>query len=442
MRRAWLVLGKDVRVLVRSRLLLTALVAYPLLVALLIGLVAAFAASRPRVALVDNDGLPDRLALGGQVFDLDALIDRVAGEVELVRLDEAEARRQLDVGEVVATVTVPEGFVADLRGMIRSPTLVLRTAGGGLTPRVRREVESLVYSLNRRLQDAYIEQNLEYIQLLIEGGSGEVFGRRLELLGLEQARELLAELPPGPRLDRIRAFVDIAESALGQTDEALRATANPIELEEATERGRTWALSAQVQAYGLALTAAFLALVVAAGALAAERDEGVLLRLRAGFAHPGELLSAKVGLAALAAAVVGSLLALAVGLAVEVGEVPGGQPWLRLPLLALGLALAGASLGALGALLGALAREARSASLVAVLVVLPLLLLALVPDGVSSVVTAISAAFPVRHAVELFEAALYEPSPWETLAVEASWLVALGLAYLAAARLAMRRLFA
>ena len=440
MRRAGLVLAKDLRVLARSRLLLAALLLYPLLVAVLVGLVAGYASSRPRVALVDLDGLPKELAIGGQSFDLDAIIDRVASEVELVRLGQDEASRQLATGQVVATVTVPEGFVADLRGMMRSPRLVLRSAGGALSPRVTREVQALVYSLNRRLQEAYIKQNLGYIRLLIDGGTGEVFGRRLELLGLTRARALLAELPPGPRLDRIRRFVDVAQSALGGTEDALRATANPIELEEAPERGRTWALSAQVQAYALALTAAFLALVLAAGALAAERDEGVLQRLRAGFARPGELLGAKLALAALAAAVVGLAIAVGAGVAIELGDVEGGEPWARLPLLAVGLALAGAALGGLGALLGAIAREARTASLVGVLVVLPLLLLALVPDGVSAVVTVVSTAFPVRHAVELFDAALFDSSPWRTLAVESAWLVGLGVVYAAAARVAMRRL--
>ena len=269
-----------------------------------------------------------------------------------------------------------------------------------------------------------------------------MFGRELELLGLERTRELLDELPSGPRLDRIRRFVERGPVRARGDRRGSARDCEPDRAVQAPERGRTWTLSAQAQAYGLALTAAFFALVLAAAALAAERDEGVLQRLRAGFAGPFELLAAKLGLASLAATVVGLLLAAAAGVAVEVGDVPGGQPWSRLPLLALGLALAGGVLGALGALLGALAREARTAALVAVLVALPLLLLALVPDGVSSVATSISAAFPVRHSVALFEAALYERSPWGSLAVEASWLLALGLAYAAAARLAMRRLFA
>jgi hypothetical protein len=64
MRSLALLLGKDLRRLVRSPLLLAALVVYPLLVALLVGLVVRYAGERPRVALVDRAGLPRSISLG------------------------------------------------------------------------------------------------------------------------------------------------------------------------------------------------------------------------------------------------------------------------------------------------------------------------------------------------------------------------------------------
>ncbi len=65
-RRIGLLLGKDLRVLGRSPALLVALVLYPVLIALLVGLVARFAADRPRVAFVDQDEIPNELVVGGQ----------------------------------------------------------------------------------------------------------------------------------------------------------------------------------------------------------------------------------------------------------------------------------------------------------------------------------------------------------------------------------------
>lgn len=439
MRRVVDILRKDLLVLRRSPLLLGVLVAYPLLVALLVGVVAGYANAKPRVAFVDRDGLPETVTLGGTEFEIGPLIDRVAREVDLVPMSAAEAERQLETGRAVAAVVVPPGFVADLEGMTRSPRLILETTRGGLAPRVTQQMQALVFSLNRELQDSYIESNLRLVELIVSGGRGDFLGQELDVLGLDRTAGVLAEVDD-PRLAPVRRFITTARLALGQTGGVLRATASPIRLDMAPERGRTWALSAQVQAYGLALTITFLALILAAGSLAAERDENVIGRLARGLVTLGQLVWAKVALAAVVALALGSAIALVFGVAVEIGDVPGGEPWERLPLLAAGLALAGASVGALGALVGAVSREGRTASLVAVLVVLPILFVGLVPPQVSPAAGYVSDALPFSHAVDLFVAALYETDPWGRVAIEAAWLAGLGLVFGGLARAASRRL--
>jgi ABC-2 type transport system permease protein len=439
---AWLLLRKDLRVLRRSPLLLVVLLAYPLLVAGLVGLVAAYASSKPRVAVVDEDNLPTTLVLGGHRFHVDRAIAHVSHDVKLVRLESGEAERELRTGKVVAVITVPRGFVADLRGMVHSPRLLLQKTHGGLSPRVTQQVQALVYSLNHELQTAYIASNLQYVRLILHGGHGSFLGRDFQILGLDGTEQELRHLPPGKRLDAIREFVRDARLALAQTDDALRATANPIQLVQAPEHGRTWALSAQVQAYALALTISFLTLVLAAGALAAERDENVIGRLVRGLVGLGELVSAKIMLAALVALGVGFAIALAFGVVIQVGGVTGGEPWSRLPLLCVGLALAGASLGALGTLLGALARESRTASLVSLLVVLPIVFLGLVPREVVPVAGYLSDALPFAHSVRFFGAALYDASPWAGVVREGAWLLGLAAVFAAAARAGARRLLA
>src|SRR5207253_4161545 len=134
-------------------------------------------------------------------------------------------------------------------------------------------------------------------------------GRHFSVLGLDRAGVLLDRLPPRAEVLQLRDFVRDAHLALALTDNAIRATANPIQLEEAPQHGRTWALSAQVQAYALALTISFLALVLSAGALAAERDENTIGRLSRGLVRPGQLVSAKVALAAAVALALGFSLA-------------------------------------------------------------------------------------------------------------------------------------
>jgi len=440
MRSVALVVAKDLRILRRSPLLLGVLVAYPILIALLVGLVAGYANAKPRVALVDEEGLPAVVVVGGERFDVAGTIERVDDDVTLVRLPGDEAGRQLRSGKIVASLTVPEGFLADLRGMVRSPRLVLRTTQGGISTRVVQQVEALVYALNRQLQRAYIDANVGYIRLIQRGGSGTFLGRRFDVLGLDGTARALEELPPDERVDEIREFVRVAGLALDQTDDALRATANPIELVRGADRGRTWVLSAQIQAYALALTITFLTLLLAAAALASERDENAIGRLGRGLVTLGELVAAKVVLAAALALALGLAIVLSFGLIIELGGVEGGEPWGRVPLVVAGLALAGASLGALGALLGALVREARAASLVALLVVLPIVFLGLVPREVVPVAGWVSNAFPFVHAVRLFASALYDASPWSVLAREAAWLAGLGAVFALLARLGARRL--
>jgi ABC-2 type transport system permease protein len=431
-------LRKDVRTLLRTPALLAVLLAYPVLIAALLGLVAGYANAKPRVAFVDEDGLPAHIVVGHHTFDVAATIKEVSRNVTLVRLDQDEAKRQLADGKIVAVLTVPPGFVATLQQMTKSPTLEVSVTRGGTSGRVRQQVQALVYTLNQKLQGAYIDANLDYVRLLLHGGDGSFLGQRFNVIGLDGTKKVLDTLPQDERVKRIQDFVHDARLALARTDDALRATAAPIQLVELPQRGRTASLSAQVQSYALGLTITFLSLVLAAGALAGERDENVLGRLARGLVPPGRLVAAKVALAGVVATVLGLGVALAFAAVIVVGDAPGGEPWSRLPLLAAGLALTGAALGAVGSLVGALAREARTASLVAVLLVLPIVFLGLIPPEVFAAAGWVSDALPFAHGVRLFSATLYDLHPWGAVAREAAWLVALGAIFSLLARSAVR----
>jgi hypothetical protein len=449
MRKVALLLAKDLRILGRSPALLAALILYPVVFAVLVGLVVRYASDRPRVAFVDLDRLPETLTVGGQRFNVPQVISEVQGSVDLVPMDEEEADRQLATGGIVAEIVVPPGFASKLRGMVESPKLVLKTARGGLSGRVEQQTQALVYALNQRLQTAYIKANLAYVRLIVEGGQGSFLGEEFDIVGLDRAAEMLDEIERTSddpeikeRARELATFVREARLALGASDQSLRATANPIQLEVDTKAGRTWLLSAQLQAYALGLTLAFICVLLAAAALAAERDENVIGRLLRGLVRLVDLVLVKVLLAALVAVGLGFAIALMFGALAEIFDVSGGEPWQRLPLLVVGLALAGAAFGAFGALIGALSRESRTAVLVAFLATLPLVLVGLVPEGAARAAWWAARAFPFSHSVDFFQAALYDTNPWGTLAREAAWLLALGLAFGAAARLAVRRLLA
>jgi hypothetical protein len=445
MRRIGLLLGKDARVLARSPVLTGALVVYPLLIALLVGLVVRYAGERPRVALVGAAGLPSVLVVGERSFDVQAMLQQAKG-VRFVDMSAAQAERELDTGRVLATLVIPEHFAATLRGLRESPRIVLETGEGGLSSRVVEKVRALVYDVNLELQQAYIQANLAAVDLLLRGGSGTIGKTRFTLLGIDraelalQALERSAEPKVAARARKLLRFVRQLRGAVGQVGDFLAATANPIRLDTAAKTGRTWLLSAQVQAYALALALAFATVLLGAAALTSEREEHVLGRLARGLVGLGQLLLEKTLLAAAVAVSLGLALALAFGLVVELGGVSGGEPWSRLPLLALGLVLAGAAFGAFGVLLGTLAREPGTAALLAFLVALPLTLIAAVPHASLAAAAPLADLFPFGHSVSLFTSALYDARPAATVAREAAWLAALAAAFLVGARLAVRRL--
>jgi ABC-type multidrug transport system permease subunit len=446
MRRVGFLLGKDLRTLSRSPALVVGLLVYPLFIALLVALVVRFASERPRVAFVDLDRLPEVLVVGGQKFDVDDVISRVETEVDLVPLGEEEAEKALANGDVVASITVPRGFASRLRGMIRSPVLVLKTTGGGLSDRVERQTEALVYNLNRQLQDRYIDASLGYVETLREGGRGTFLGNEFDVIGLKGVGRILAglarttddpDVAKGVR--ELRSFVGEAMLALAQSDETLRATANPIEFEQ-REAGESSPFgSAELQGAALALTLAFLCMLVASAGIAAERDENTVGRLARGLVRLRELVAAKVALAVVLAVGLGVALATVFGIALELGA-SEDEPWQRLPLLAVGLALAGAAFGGLGVLLGVLARESRTASFLTLLVALPIVLLGFLPEVSVAPAAWISEVFPFVHSARFFESALYGASPWGELARESIWLLGLAAGFALAARAGVRRL--
>jgi hypothetical protein len=441
-------LAKDIRILRRSPLMVGLLVVYPLALAVLVGAVIADAGARPRVAFVDNDHLPERASVGNLHIEIGDLLRSVRNEVELVPMGQAQATRALARGDVVAAVVVPRGFLAQLRSLLASPTLTLETSRGAARDRVLREVQSVVFRLNLRLQAVFLESNIAYLRTLVHGGSTQFLGRTVTVLGLQNAEtrvnEILATLPKDdPRVASLTAIARFAGQttlALGAAEGTLRATAHPVELHEVVRPGRSYLLGSQLQSYALAVSLCFVGVLLAAGAIALERDENVIGRLSRGLAGPTALIVEKVLLTALACVLLGGLLAIAFGAAVSIEGAGAGQPWLRLPLLVPALAAAGAAIGALGVLVGTLARELRTAAILALALVLPVIFLGIVPRELSSTAADISTVFPFAPSAHVYSDVLFVSAPLGGLASGIGHLALLTLVFGGLARLAAPRL--
>jgi ABC-2 type transport system permease protein len=177
----------------------------------------------------------------------------------------------------------------------------------------------------------------------------------------------------------------------------------------------------------------FVALLLAAGMLALEREENAFGRLVRGLISRTGLVIEKVGLAALAAFVLTAVMLGILGALI-------GLDFGRAPLWVVVLAFGSAAFGAMGVAIGGLTREVRSASLAAFVVSLPVAALALIPSGAVSeglydVIKVVSGVFPFRPCLDALDAAISGGS----LLTPLLHLVALTLVFGVIARLSLRR---
>lgn len=442
MKVALLLARKDLRALARSRTLVVLLVAYPLLLALLVGGVL-LRQGPPRIAYVNEDGGASGVRIGEETFSLDSYVQRAErGGVDVVRLDRDEALRSLDEGQVAGVLIVPRGTTAKLKTQLSGTEVTFVTGDDPFGDVVAQRVQGVVYGINLRISAALIETNRDYLDTLVTGGEVNVNGDRYDLYGLapieDDLRDVQDELEdqnvPEELLDRIsRAieFADDAGAAIGLADNALEATAAPIRLEREREAGKSPLLTAQALGFALATSIAFVCTVLVAASLAAERDEGVLGRVLAGMARGWQVLVGKL--------VLGGVLA--VGFSVGIFAVVtllAPQAWARLPLLLACVVVASLAASAIGALLAVLTRDAGTATLAGILLVLPLLPLSLV--GGDTPLSWISELFPVAPSRALFNAALFDAHPWDSVLRDGSQLLLIAAVAGAGALRGLRRL--
>ncbi|HSJ74424.1 MAG TPA: ABC transporter permease [Miltoncostaeaceae bacterium] len=413
MRAAALLFLKDVRLLRRAPALLLVLVAFPLLVALLVALALQSDERRPDVGLVVLDTSGRSVEVGERRLSIDDYVERLSNDVNVRELDPEAAQAALDDGRVTAVLTIPEGFIADLQSGVRPPALEL--AASRRSPiqadAIERRLEAAVYRLNQSLATGYVEGVLRLVDLVIDGGEIGIFGRSGDALGLRRSRNLvlsvqaqLREAGQGAaarRLAPLLNFIDETEANLDLARPAANAIRAPIELQVSeTAEGRE-PLSAFGFAGALLVSLGLAGVLLAAAAMASEREDHALARLRRGLIAAPSLVAEKMVFTAGACLIVGLLLLGGVALftSLAVGR------WV---LWLVALLLSGLAFGALGVLAGALARETRTALLVALMLALPLLALGLLPD--EEVAHAISQAVPFGPAFDAFQTLLVEPA--------------------------------
>lgn len=443
---------KDLRILRRSPLLVTLLIAYPVLIALLVGLALSKGPDKPRVAVFNQ--LPDdtgALSVGDTRVDPAEYAKRLSQSVQPVAVhSRAEAEQLVRDGDVLAAIIVPRDLVQRLQSAIslsgspdRATVEVLYNAEDPVKQQyVRSTIDSRMAELNRAASTKVTEIASGYLDILLRGGDFSLLGQKLEILGLQRSKALvdsvLRDTPGGTpdreALERVSAFAQLAIDNLDLSDDVLKSITSPIAVEQTVVEGRRTPLDAYAVTVAVALSLMLVCVLLAAGMLALEREEHAFGRLVRGLVSRTGVLVEKVVLAGACAAAVTLLMTAGVSLFVSLD-------WGRFPLWVVALLVGGLAFGAMGVAIGALAREVRAASLMAILIALPVAFLALVPSGAVSAglydaLRVVSALFPFRATVDAVDAAINDAG---SLGTALAHLAALVVGWGALGRVALQR---
>lgn len=448
----WLLL-KDLQILRRSPLLVGLLIVYPVVISLLIGFALSRGPDKPKVAFVNEVPEAEQtISVSGDRVDIAGYSDRLFERVDPVPASSREeALKMVEDGEVLGALVIPEDSARKLQravalgGSADKPTVeVIYNASGPLQGQlVQSLVDSTLAEANAAIGEKITQIAAGYLNILLRGGSFSLFGQDFDILGLQDTEKILgqqaADLPQGSaqraQLERIERFARLAVENLGFSDEILSSISSPIEVKQTPVGGSgSTSLASFAVAASVVFSLMFVCVLLAAGMLALEREEHAYGRLVRGLVSRGKLLVEKVLLAAACALPVGLVMLVVVALLADLDW--GGAPKWVVGVLAAGLAF-----GALGVAIGAVAREVRAASLLAFGLSLPIAFLALVPagtvaDALYEVIRVVSAAFPFKPALNAMDAALNDNGDlWPPIA----HLLALTVAYVALARIALRR---
>ena len=441
----WLLL-KDLRILARSPFLVALLVLYRVVIATLIGFALSRGPDKPQVALanlVPSSG--NEIELGGKRIDVTRQAGPLFRAIEPVRVKtRAEAIKKVRDGDVLGALVIPADTTRKLQTGLEPATVeVYYNADDPVKANfVRDTIKSQVQDANGALTKELSKVALQFLGLIATGGNYDFLGRHFDVLGLQRSERILekaqADLPRGSparkQVEQVIRFARLARENLHLSDDVLSSVSSPLRVKQVQLDGGATPLSSFAVAIAAAVSLMFITLLLAAGALALEREENAFMRLVRGLVSRTALLMEKAGLAAVCSTAVVVLMLCGLGLFVDLD-------WSRFPLWVLATAAGALAFAAMGLAVGAVTREVRAASLLCVMASLPLTFLALVPSGSVSpvlfdVIRVISALFPFKPALDALDTAL---NGGDDLLVSLLHLAALFAAFAAASRLALRR---
>lgn len=447
----WLLL-KDVQILRRSPLLVGLLLAYAVLMSVLLIAATKGGQGKPKVAFANLvEPGKSSFSVGGESFDAADYANRLFTAIDPLRVrTREEALAKVRDGEALAALVIPADAVQRLQSAInlsgggKAPTLdVYYNAEDPVKERlVRQTIDSQLLRANKELTERITEVAAGYLDILLRGGGFEVFGRKIDVLGLQRSADVIRGVraalgrgsPEAAGLEPVERFARLAIDNLDVSGSVLGSIGEPVAIKQVALDGAREPIDRYTVALAIMLSLGLVSLLLGSALLALEREENAFARLVRGLVSRTALLVEKVALTGALAGLMGLLVLVAVGAVL-------GFDFARVPLWIVALAFAALAFGAMGTTIGALAREIRSASLLALLLALPLAVLAAIPSGVINdtlfdLVRIVSAVFPFRPSLQALDRAI---SGGDALLGPLLHLAALTVGFTALARVSIRR---
>jgi ABC-type transport system involved in cytochrome c biogenesis permease component len=443
----WLLL-KDLQILRRSPLQAVLLLAYPVLIALLIGFAISRDPGKPRVAFLNEIPPGARVVGGGGKLPAIGANDRICKQVECVGVaNRDEAAQKVRDGDVLAALILPANLIDRLNSLSTlSPEtpeveVIVNQEDPLKAQIVDDRITALMAQANLFIARQIAKEGGRYLDLVVDGGDFDLLGQPIEILGLRSVASILRLLRPSvpeaqrDELDRVIRFATLARDNLDVAAPLIDRLAQPIAVDKQSVSAPTPPLDIFAIAVAATLTLTFVTLLLVAGSLALEREENTFPRLTGGLVSRWALLGEKVGFGVMVGFVVTLLMLAGVQLFV-------GLEWGRFGLWLVAILVGGAALGTAGAALGAAARDVRAVSLLAFMISLPVALLSLVPSGAVGAtlydgIRVVTALFPFKPTLQAMTSALDSAGP--DIGGPVLHLAILIVAYGAIARFALRR---
>jgi ABC-2 type transport system permease protein len=445
----WLFL-KDLQILRRSPLVTVLLVLYPVAIAVLIGFALSRGPEKPRVAFLNEVPPSTPLIVGGTEFDITGAKSELCSRLDCVPVStEAEARQMVESGDALAALILPPDLITRLESLgglnPTQPTVKVLVneedpVKAGL---VDDRISSLVTQANLRISKEVSHISANYLTLLTQGGTFNLLGQTLNILGLNNSERILeqvrADLPKNSpltsSLDQVIHFARLAGQNLDQAKPLLASVAHPIEVQKEVVSGSPPSLDSFAIAVAATVTLMFVTVLLVAGSLALEWEENVYPRLVRGLIGKTALLAEKVALGIVLSLAVTLLMLAGLSLFVDI-------QWGRILAILVAILAGGAAFAAFGAAIGGAARDVRASSLLAFMVSLPIAFVSLVESGTVSpglfdVIEVIRAVFPFHAALDAMSGGLDASGP--SLGAPLLHLAILVGAYGLIARIALRR---